>query len=268
MVHMNTIKIEQPWSMKPEELLKQTGSSDQGLTQNEAEKRLLAYGKNVLISKAKTTPLQIFLNQFKNPILLILIFATMVSAFLHEWVDAAIILVIVLGSTVLSFYQEYSASSAAEKLKQRVQIKSKVMRDGKPIDIPAEDIVPGDIVQLSAGSLIPADGVILSSQDFYVNQSAMTGETYPVEKSPGVVAATAGMTERSNFTFMGTNVRSGSATILIVETGSATSYGQIASRLNIRPPETDFERGLTRFGNLLTTTMLILVLFILGFNII
>ena len=268
MVHMNTIKIEQPWSMKPEEFLKQTGSSDQGLTQNEAEKRLLNYGKNVLISKAKTTPLQIFLNQFKNPILLILIFATMVSAFLHEWVDAAIILAIVLGSTVLSFYQEYSASSAAEKLKQRVQIKSKVMRDGKPIDIPAEDIVPGDIVQLSAGSLIPADGVILSSQDFYVNQSAMTGETYPVEKSPGVVAAIAGMTERSNFTFMGTNVRSGSATILIVETGSATSYGQIASRLNIRPPETDFERGLTRFGNLLTTTMLILVLFILGFNII
>ena len=265
---MGIANIEQPWGSKTDELFTQLESSEKGLTQGEAEKRLTSFGKNVLVSKNKAGPLQLFLNQFKNPILLILIFATIISAFLQDWVDAIIILVIVLGSTILSFYQEYSASTAAEKLKQRIQITSKVLRDGSIQDVPAENIVPGDIVQLSAGSLIPADGVILSAQDFYVNQSVMTGETFPVEKSPGVVAASASISERSNYAFMGTDVRSGSATILIAKTGAATLYGQIASQLNLREPETDFEQGLFHFGNLLTTTMLVLVLFILGFNII
>ena len=265
---MKSINIENPWSLTKDQLLQQVSSSENGLSRKEAIVRLEFYGKNSLSTRDQASAFQILLGQYKNPILWILIVATLISAFLREWVDAAIILAIVLVSSLLSFYQEYTASTAAAKLRQRIQIKSKVMRGSQVFEIPAEEIVPGDIVTLSAGSLIPADGVILSSQDFYVNQSVMTGETYPVEKSPGVVSALAAMAERSNYVFMGTNVRSGSATILVVKTGSATAFGQIAGKLVLKPPITDFERGINQFGGMLTTTMLVIVLFVLGFNII
>ena len=265
---MKPINIENPWSLTKDQLLQQVSSSENGLSRKEAKVRLEFYGKNSLSTRDQASAFQILIGQYKNPILWILIVATLISAFLREWVDAAIILAIVLGSSLLSFYQEYTASTAAAKLRQRIQIKSKVTRGGQVIEIPAEEIVPGDIVVLCAGSLIPADGVILSSQDFYVNQSVMTGETYPVEKSPGVVTSSASMTERSNYAFMGTNVRSGNATILVVKTGSDTAFGQIAGKLVLKPPVTDFERGISQFGGLLTTTMLVIVLFVLGFNII
>ncbi len=262
------IHAEHPWALSKEELFKQFSSSERGLNSKESALRLKGYGKNLLTKHAALTPFQIYFVQFKNPILLILIFATVISAILQDWIEAAIILAIVLGSSLLSFYQEYSASTAAQKLRERIQIKSQVMRNGQLTEILAENIVPGDVVHLSAGSLIPADGVLLSAQDFYVNQSVMTGEAYPVEKSPDSVAATASMTERTNFIFMGTNVRSGSAAALIVQTGASTAYGQIAKKLDLRPPETNFERGVNQFGGLLSTTMLFMVLFVLAFNII
>ncbi len=159
------------------------------------------------------TPLGLFLNQFKSPIVIILIFATVFSAFLKDWVDAIIILLIVLGSALLSFSQEYNANNAAEKLRAQVSLKSDVLRDGKPVSIPSEEIVPGDVVLLSAGSLIPADGVVLEAKDFFVNQAVLTGETFPVEKMPGVVAEKASLPEQTNVAFMGTNVRSGSARV-------------------------------------------------------
>ena len=127
--------------------------------------------------------------------------------------------------------------------------------------------MPGDVVLLSAGSLVPADGVLLEARDFYVNQAVLTGETFPVEKQPGPVAAEAGLTERTNCVFMGTNVRSGSARALIVQTGAATAFGQIAERLTLRPPETEFERGIRRFGYLLTEVMLVLVLIVFAVNV-
>ena len=148
--------------------------------------------------------------------------------FVQEWVDAVIILAIVLGSALLSFYQEYNASNAVEKLKAQVSLKTLVLRDGQKVEIPVEEIVPGDVVLLSAGSLIPADGILLESQDFFVNQAVLTGETFPVEKKVGTVAAEASLAERTNCVFMGTNVRSGSGKVLIVETGERTAFGQIA----------------------------------------
>jgi Mg2+-importing ATPase len=257
----------QYWSQPAESLLAALQSTASGLTTPDVQQRLAAFGSNVLEVKKKATALGLFLNQFRSPIVLILLFATGVSAVLKDWVDAVIILAIVLGSALLSFVQEYSASNAAEKLRAQVTVKATVLRDGGPQQIPAEEVVPGDVVLLSAGSLVPADGVLLEARDFYVNQAVLTGETFPVEKSPNEVAPGAILTERTNCVFMGTNVRSGSARLLVVQTGTATAFGQIAGRLALRPPETEFERGIRRFGYLLTEVMMVLVLIVFALNV-
>ncbi|MFH1633761.1 MAG: magnesium-translocating P-type ATPase [Chloroflexota bacterium] len=255
------------WALSKDDALARVDSSEQGLTDENAWQRLDEVGHNLLITKEKITPLKIFLSQFKSPIVLILLFATAVSMFVQEWVDAIIILAIVLGSALLSFYQEYNASNAVAKLKAQVSLKSMVLRDGQKAEIPAEEIVPGDIVLLSAGSLIPADGILLEAQDFFVNQAVLTGETFPVEKKIDAVAADASLAERTNCVFMGTNVRSGSAKALIVETGERTAFGQIADSLNLRPPETEFERGVRHFGLLLAEMMLVMVVLVFAFNV-
>ncbi len=255
------------WSLQADQLFGGLHSSANGLSQSDAQEILRRNGPNQIRSRERVTPLGLFLNQFKSPIVIILIFATIVSAFLQDWADAIIILLIVLGSALLSFYQEYNANSAADKLRAQVSLKSNVLRDGKSASILTEEVVPGDVVLLSAGSLIPADGVVLEGDDFFVNQAVLTGETFPVEKKPGVVAETASLSERTNTVFMGTNVRSGSAKVLIVETGINTAFGQIADRLSLRPPETEFERGIRRLGYLLTEVMLLLVFGIFAFNV-
>jgi Mg2+-importing ATPase len=255
------------WSQPLESVLATLRSTPDGLETVDAQQRREMFGPNVLAVKERATALGLFFNQFKSPIVLILLFATGVSAVVQEWVDAAIILLIVLGSAVLSFWQEYSANNAADKLRAQVTIKATVLRDGQPRSIPTEEVLPGDVVLLSAGSLIPADGVLVEARDFYVNQAVLTGETFPVEKKTGPVAEGAGLTERTNCVFMGTNVRSGSAHALIVQTGKATVFGQIAERLTLRPPETEFERGVRRFGYLLTEVMLVLVLIVFALNV-
>src|SRR5579859_7028884 len=147
------------WSQKPDTLLNRLGSSPNGLSQAAAERKLTQVGHNVLATRREVTPLGLLLNQFKSPIMLILILATITSALLGDSVDAVIITLIVLGSAVLSFSQEYSAGTAAEKLRDQVKVQTSVLRDGQPKTIPADEIVPGDIVFLQAGSLIPADGM-------------------------------------------------------------------------------------------------------------
>lgn len=234
------------WSRPPAELMADLGASPGGLTASQAQAAISKFGSNLIRAKASATPLGLFLNQFKSPIVLILLFATLLSAFLKDWADAVIILIIVLASALLSFYQEYNANSAAEQLRARVTLNAQVLRDGKVQSIPAEGVVPGDIVLLSAGSLIPADGIVLETNDFFVNQAVLTGETFPVEKSPGQIASTASLAERTNTVFMGTSTRSGTARFLVVQTGTSTAFGQIARRLTLRPPETEFERGIRR----------------------
>ncbi|MCC6958037.1 MAG: magnesium-translocating P-type ATPase, partial [Anaerolineales bacterium] len=256
------------WSKPVDEIAQSLHSSMNGMSEEGAQEVLQHVGPNSIKSKERVTPLGLFINQFKSPIVIILIFATLISAFLQDWADAVIILLIVVGSALLSFYQEYSAHDAAEKLKEQVSFKTNVLRDGKSVSIPTEEIVPGDVVLLSAGSLIPADGLVIEAKDFFVNQAVLTGETFPVEKTAGVVAENAGLPGRTNVVFMGTNVRSGSAKALIVETGLNTAFGQIAGRLTLRPPETEFEHGIKRLGYLLTEVMFILVLSIFFFNVI
>ena len=254
------------WSQTAETLLAKLTSKADGISSTDATQRLQKVGANTPKAQQRATPLMLFLNQFKSPIVLILIFATILSAFLGDWLDAVIIGGIVFGSAALSFSQEYSAGNAAAKLIETVQVTATVLRDGKLQPIPTEHVVPGDVVLLSAGSLIPADAVLLEANDLHVNQAVLTGETFPVEKLPGVVTS-AGLSDRTNTVFMGTSVSNGNGRALIVSTGKATAFGQIAARLQLRPPETEFERGIRRLGYLLSQVMFVLVLTIFALNV-
>ena len=255
------------WSLTPAQLISALHADALGLASPAAAVRLKQYGPNALEVKKKATALGLFANQFKSPLVLILIFASVVSLIAAEWVDAAVVLLIVFGSTILGFVQEYIAGNAIEKLRSQITIKASVLRSGQAQTLPSEQVVPGDVVLLSAGSLIPADGVVLEAKDFFVSQAVLTGETFPVEKKPGAVVEKAGLAERSNCVFMGTSVRSGTARVLIVGTGKTTVFGQIADKLALRAPLTEFERGIKRFGYLLTRIMLVMVLVVLTINI-
>ncbi|NLB39257.1 MAG: magnesium-translocating P-type ATPase, partial [Clostridiales bacterium] len=254
------------WSLSPDDLMRAARAKPEGLTTADADRIRSQVGANVLNEHRRDTALSMLLKQFTDPLVLILLFAAVVSAVVHEWTGTIIVMAIITASALLSFSQEYAASNAVETLRKQVTLKATVLRDGQPASIAAEAIVPGDIVLLSAGSLVPADGVVLEAKDFFVNQAVLTGETYPVEKAPGAVAAQATLNERHNMVFMGTNVRSGTARVLVVTTGTSTAFGQIADRLTLRPPETEFERGIRRFGYLLTRTMMALVAAIFVIN--
>jgi len=255
------------WSLAPEQLLSALHTSINGLQPADAEQRLKQYGLNTIRAQQQASAFRLLLSQFKSPLVLILIFAAIVSGIVGEWVDASIVLAIVLGSTILGFVQEYTAGNAVEKLRSQVTIKSSLLRGGQPQMLSSEQVVPGDVVVLSAGSLIPADGIVLEANDFFVNQAVLTGETFPVEKKPATVPENASLAQRTNCVFMGTNVGSGTAQVLIVQTGKATVFGQVAEKLRLRPPETEFERGIRHFGNLLTQVMLVMVILVLAVNV-
>ena len=264
---MNNADNLQYWSLSTGEALQQLRSSSTGLTAEESAARLTNYGENTLHAQKSSSPLLLFLSQFKSPIILIMLVATAISAATGDWLDSLIIFAIVLGSAVLSFLQEYSASNVIAKLRSRIQIHCAVLRNGTPIQIPASQIVPGDIVKLTTGSIVPADGIVLEDLDFLVNQSVLTGEAMPVEKSPDAVPAETELARRDNCVYMGTVVHSGSATVLITVTGSNTEFGKISKQITAKPPETEFESGVRRFGYLLTIMMLILTVFVFVVNV-
>ncbi|WP_448509008.1 magnesium-translocating P-type ATPase [Immundisolibacter sp.] len=264
---MTDAKLDAYWSLPAQLLLDALGSRPEGLTGAQAAKRLAEHGPNRLPDGQALEPLTLLLKQFTDPLVLILLFAALLSAFLREWLDASIVLVIVLGSGGLGFFQEYHASVAVAALRQRVASKVTVLRDGAPVSLPSEAVVPGDVVLLSAGSLVPADGIVLETKDFFVSESVLTGETFPVEKSPGVAPAKAGLAQRHNCVFMGTSVRSGTAHALLVQTGATTAFGAIAHRLRRRAPPAEFELGIRRFGVLLTQMMGALTLLVFAINV-
>ncbi len=255
------------WSLPLAQLMESLHTSAAGLSAAAARSRLRRFGRNTLDTRKQATAFGLLLNQFKSPLVLILIFASVISLIAAEWVDAGVVLAIVLGSTIIGFVQETVAHHAIEKLRSRVTIHASVLRDGQSIQLPSASVVPGDIVLLSAGSLIPADGVVMEARDFFVNQATLTGETFPVEKQPGVVAANAALAERSNSVFMGTSVGSGTARMLVTSTGPTSVFGGIAGKLALRPALTEFERGIQRFGYLLTRIMLVMVVAVLAINI-
>ena len=255
------------WSLSVTEMLQKLEAKKEGLTSVEAQKRLTLYGSNLLKPRKRTDVFTLLISQFKSPIILILFFATGLSFFLHDKVDALIILVIVLASGLLGFWQEHGASDAVEKLLSIVQIKVSVMRDGITKEVPLEQIVPGDIVVLNAGDIIPGDGLVQESKDLFVDEAMLTGETFPVEKMTAVVPPETLLGQRTNALWMGTHVVSGSATALIVHTGKETEFGKVSERLKLRLQETEFEHGIRRFGYFLMEVTLILVVGIFAINV-
>jgi len=255
------------WSVSASELLNQLQTTPQGLSDDEAINRLTRYGPNLLKPKKRTDAFLLLLAQFRSPITLILLFAAGLSLFLHDPVDALIILAIVFLSGLLGFWQERGAANAIEKLLAIVQIKAVVLRDGSPKEIHVEEIVPGDVVVFSAGGNIPGDCLILESKDLFVDESALTGETYPAEKEVGILSPETPLSQRTNALFMGTHVVSGTAKAVVVHTGTETEFGKVSERLKLRPAETEFERGVRRFGYFLMEITLMLVIAIFAINV-
>ncbi len=250
------------WSVDAEALLASLDATREGLDGAEAARRLERHGPNRVDDTPALGALRLLARQFDSPLVLILLIGAVVSAGLREWLDAAIIVAIVVGSALLGFVQERRASSAVEALRRRLAPTARALRDGRPQRVPAESLVPGDVVLLSAGDLIAADARVLDALDCLVEEASLTGESFPVEKRPALTAAAASPGERPGAVFAGTSVRSGTATVLVVATGRATAFGAVAARLARRAPDTGFERGVKDFGTLLLRVMVLMTLFV------
>ena len=238
-----------------------------GLTASEARQRLARFGPNEFRPHAQASLLRQFLARFKNPLVVILLVASGVSAAIGDVTNFVIINVIVLLSVTLDFVQEHRANTAAARLAQSVALRATVIRDGVQATLPVARLVPGDVVLLAAGDMIPADGLVLEADDFFVKQALLTGEPYPVEKHaqpPGPAAV--GMAEATNAVFMGTTVISGRARVRVIKTGAATAIGAIADSIAGASPPTAFETGTRQFGGLIMRLTIVMVLFVLLVN--
>lgn len=255
------------WSLSIRDVIERLGSRLDGLNSDEASQRLKLYGSNLLKPRKKTDAVTLLLAQFKSPLIIILLLAAALSFSLQEPVDAFIIVAIVLLSGFLGFFQEKRAADAVDKLLAIVRISVQVVRDRAPVEIPVEEVVPGDICVFNAGDVVPADCLILESKDLFVDEAALTGEGFPAEKKAAVLDPETPLSKRTNTLFMGTHVTSGSARAVAVLTGRETEYGKVSERLRLRPIETEFERGIRQFGYLLTEVTFALVLVIFGVSV-
>lgn len=254
------------WSIQVPDLLRRTKSTENGLSDEEALQR---------IKETKTPPPQspfvtdllLLAGQFKSPLVLILIFAVILASALGEYTNSIIILSIILLSGLLGFWQERNASRALQKLRAMVQVNASVLRSGKIKDIPASEVVPGDIVLLNAGDIIPGDCILLEANDLHVNESTLTGESFPAEKGPGAQAPDTPLSKRKNSVFQGTSVVNGTAKVLVVLTGMHTEFGEISAELGMHQPETSFESGIKKFGYMIMRVTIVLSLLILIINI-
>jgi Mg2+-importing ATPase len=251
-----------------EELMSKLNASQMGLSSETAEERLELFGPNELARRKKHSAIIQFLMNFKSPLVIILMIAGLISGFLPGGLPNLIIIYsIVFLSVILDYYQESKAEKAAETLKEKVTTTATVLRDGGRKEVKLRDIVPGDIIYLSAGDITPADARVIVAKDLFINQSSLTGESFPVEKtSSQIQIKNAAISEWNNYLFMGTSVVSGTAKAIVVRTGGLTEYGKIAKRLVGKAPETEFSRGIKNFGFLILQVTLLLVLFVFMVN--
>jgi len=257
------------WDRPLHELFELLPATPAGLTTEEARRRLRLYGPNSMVHESRFAALLSFFGFFRNPLVVILIIASGVSLALGEHVGGLIILAIVLFSVLLNFLMEFQARHAVEDIQKQIALTAAVVRDGREQELPIAELVPGDVVRLNAGDLVPADARLLEVKDLHVRESVLTGESLPVEKTVADLPKEKhGVADASNSVFLGTAVQTGIGTAVIVCTGKDTACGEIANRLAMRPPETEFGRGIRQFGMMLTWVTMGLVLFVLLVNII
>lgn len=255
------------WARTESELLDGLQTEASGLTDIQARERYTELGPNLPRQRQPVSTIRILVRQFANPIVLILIGATLVSWFLGDQVDALIILAIIIASSLLGFWQEHNASNAVAALLAQVSVRVEVVRDGKLVSVPIESVVPGDIVELNAGDVIPADCRILAADMLLVNEASLTGEAFPREKVPGQLPVSTPLNQRSNAAFMGSHVVSGRGKALAVVTGADTTLGHMSSALDKQAKPTSFRRGIREFGYLLVRLTAILVTLIFAVNV-
>jgi len=214
--------------MTEDELYKELKTDRNGLSADESQKRLSQYGYNRLEEKPGKSPLLIFFEQFTNILILILIVAAVISAFIGDLTDTMVILAIVLLNAVIGFFQEYRAERALAALKKLEIPAATIIRDGKHQQIPATEIMPGDIVVLTAGEIVPADIRLIESPNLMIDESSLTGESTPVEKSTNIISEETSLADRRNMTFKGTVITYGRGVGVVVTTGMSTELGRIA----------------------------------------
>ncbi len=256
------------WSYDVNDILNTLNTTADGLSNKEAEDRIDKFGENIFEEKKSTSKFMIFINQFKNPITMILIFAAILSIFLKDYSDGIIILIIIMISAFLSYRHESKASDAVKKLLSSVSVTSSVLRDWKFQEIENSKLTVGDIISVKTGDMIPADCLLLDVNSLSTDESSLTGETFPVEKILGKIPANTVLSQRNNSLWMGTHVISGSGKAVIVNLAKDSEFGKITSSLSKKDSDTDFEKGIKDFGNLIlhVTTILIGLIFI--FNIV
>jgi len=265
---INGSKKSQAWdfdyiSCSQETVFDKLQTSPKGLTEQEAKSRVSEYGLNEPAKKKKRTIIREILSKFVNPLVIVLLIIAGFSLFFGEKLSALIVSLMAVMSVMLAFMQEHRASKAAEKLSEMVRATATVLRNGKSKEISIRDIVPGDIIDLFAGDMIPADLRIISCKDLFINQASLTGESFPIEKvCTPIIPKNNSISELNNIAFMGSSVVSGTALGVVIKTGIATQFGELSRKLATMRVETSFDKGVNKFTMLMIKTMVCMVMVI------
>ena len=250
------------------DVVKKLGSSFDGLSEGEVQKRFGKYGKNVLREHKKKSLLRVLLGQFNSLLVWVLIFAAVVSGLIGHLIDAAVIGIIIILNAGIGFFQEHKAESIIEKLKKSLKYKVMVLREGKQVEIDSKFLVPGDIVLLEAGDRVLADCRILRSDGLRTNEAVLSGESFPIDKTSEVLEKDTVLAERSNMVYAGTSVVKGRATCIVVETGKLSEFGKLAELVQITESEImPLEKRINVFSRNISIVVLVLVLIIFGVGI-
>ncbi|HET9988793.1 MAG TPA: HAD-IC family P-type ATPase, partial [Kofleriaceae bacterium] len=260
--------LEAYWAHPAEAVARALDCGVTGLTTAEAEARLARFGPNELHGRQRLSRARVLWRQVRSPLVLLLVFAATTSAITGEWVDASIVGAILAASIGIGYHRESRAETAIAALLDRIQLTAEVVRDGTRKTVAAREIVPGDLVVLSAGTLVPGDAILVAASELHVDDAVLTGESFPTLKRLGPVAEHAALRARTGCVQFGTNVRSGTAQALVVATGAKTAFGTVAALLISGAPETEFERGLRRFGLMLLVAMLAMIIVVFAVNVV
>lgn len=254
--------------MAPKRVMEALESSASGLSTKEAKARLKEHGKNQIESRRRLSTWRIIVEQFKSPLILILIGAGIVTLFLQEWINAGVIFATVLVNTALGFWQENKAETILENLKSYVVVRARVRREGKEHDIDAAELVPGDVIRITQGDRVPADGRLLVENNLEIDEAVLTGESLPVKKDIKVVSSQAPISDQTCMVFSGTLVVQGYADVLVTETGSRTQFGKIAALVSEGDrSQTPLQKAVQSFAKYASIILAVLttILFIVGF---